>query len=278
MELISVIVPVYQVKEYLAECVESLLGQTYQNIEIILIDDGSTDGSGQMCETYALADNRIKVYHQDNAGLSAARNKGLQIAVGEYIAFVDSDDYVSKEYLEKLHSLLQQYQADIAVCTYEKSEKGTLCVTNSKNTYVLDSERMLREWHGKRKAIETVVWNKLYRRSVFGKGKDAIRFPEGKEHEDTYVSHLLVQNATLVAVTESKLYMYRVRKGSITGNKVTKKSIRQDLEAQRARIRFFEEKGYIGSRNRCLIGFWLHKMMYWIKMVGRKEELERGKV
>ena len=118
--LVSIIVPVYQVKNYVGECVESLLRQTYTNLEILLVDDGSTDGSGAICDEYARGDNRIRVIHQENQGLSSARNTGLDQAKGEYVAFVDSDDAVRLDYIETLYDLADRYQADIAVCAYER--------------------------------------------------------------------------------------------------------------------------------------------------------------
>ena len=115
-KLVSIIVPVYQVKEYVGECVESLRAQTYTNLEILLVDDGSTDGSGEICDEYVRSDNRIRVIHQKNRGLSAARNTGLDQAAGEYVAFVDSDDVVLPDFIETLYDLSGRYQADIAAC------------------------------------------------------------------------------------------------------------------------------------------------------------------
>ena len=169
---------------------------------------------------------------------------------------------VSVLFVESLYNLLKRQQADIAVCSYEKSKNGVLHQTEGKIEYSISSEKMLMEWHGERKSIETVVWNKLYHKSVFGEKGNYIRFPEGREHEDVYVSHLLVENADKIAITDCKLYMYRVRKGSITGSKATEEKIRQDLEAQLARMEFFEKKGYVESLHRVVIGFLLHVVMY----------------
>ena len=121
--LVSIIVPVYQVVDYVGVCVESLLRQTYKNLEILLVDDGSTDGSGEICDEYANRDNRIRVIHQENQGLSAARNTGLDQALGEYVAFVDSDDAVLPDFIETLYDLADRYQADIVACAYERVKK-----------------------------------------------------------------------------------------------------------------------------------------------------------
>ena len=125
--LISVIVPVYNVEKYLPQCLNSIINQTYKNIEVVLVDDGSTDDSGNICEEYKKNDERIIVVHQKNSGLSAARNVGIEISTGEYITFIDSDDYISPDYIENLYSALEQYSADIAICDLKKvSEKVEL--------------------------------------------------------------------------------------------------------------------------------------------------------
>lgn len=268
--LISVIVPVYQVADYLEECVDSLLGQTYKNTEIILVDDGSTDGSERLCDAYAEKDKRVRVVHQENGGLSCARNSGLRLAEGAYIAFVDSDDAVEEVFLETLYRLLENYQADIAACSFYKGEKGKENRSERGREYSIASEKMLQEWHGRRKKLETVVWNKLYKRSVFGEGAERIMFPEGRIHEDTYVSHLYVSRAKRIAVTTRKLYFYRVRKESITGKQLTEEAVRQDLEAQLARLSFFREHGYKRSAGRLLAGFWLHRGMYGIRLCRKR--------
>ena len=268
---VSIIVPVYQVKEYLDMCIQSLRAQTYRNLEIILIDDGSTDGSGQLCDQYPGEDVRIKVLHQKNKGLSGARNEGLKLATGDYIAFVDSDDAVSPYFIESLYTIIKEYHAQIAVCSYEEGDQvvwdhGS---RHKGKEYCIGAGEMLIQWHGKRKKVETVVWNKLYHKSVFG-GKTDI-FPEGKIHEDVYVSHLLVNNAERIAVTDRKLYFYRSRTGSIKKSSVTKERAVQNMDAQRARLEFFRKAGMKRSYRRLIIGFWLHMVMYKWKL--RKKEM-----
>ena len=128
MELISIIVPVYKAEKYLSECIDSIISQTYENFELILIDDGSPDNSGKICDEYAEKDKRIKVIHKENAGVSSARNIGLDNASGEYIAFIDSDDFVDKQYLEKLHCNLKHNDADISLCrlSYYKKDVANI--------------------------------------------------------------------------------------------------------------------------------------------------------
>ena len=264
MDLISIIVPVYNVSEYLCECIDSILTQTYQNLEIILVDDGSTDNSPALCDSYALKDSRVKVIHQINQGLSAARNKGYETSKGAYIAFVDGDDTIFHTYIETLHKLIIKNNAQIAICAYTRtrndSEKG-----NEAEDYVMTSEKMLKEWHGKRKSIETVAWNKLYSREIFESFQDCKIFPEGKIHEDIYTSHLFVNFAKTIAVTNKKLYFYRMRGESISRT-YTKEAAKADLDAQRARMGFFKGRKFYGAYMRLLKGHWLHKGMYGWKM------------
>lgn len=280
MPLISVIVPVYQVKDYIDECMESLLAQTYKNLEIILVDDGSTDGSGEMCDKYASLDERVCVIHQENQGLSGARNAGINISHGEYVAFVDSDDVVLPDYIMILYVILNKYQTDIAVCAYLQGElscikpagEGDPKSADMRNyvdhmlgkaetgAVVMSSEQMLRQWHGKYKKLETVVWNKLYRASVLkgGGGCVTIHFPLGKIHEDVLTSHLIVQNANSIALTMRELYVYRKRPGGITTQVVSSENIRQNLSAQRERMKFFRKRRYWRAYQNLLVGYVMH--------------------
>lgn len=262
MKLISIIIPVYNVEQYLDDCIRSVQSQTYQNIEIILVDDGSTDHSGSMCDTYAGLDDRIRVIHQPNQGLSAARNTGFAASEGAYIAFVDSDDMISPIYIQTLYDIINHHHADIAACEYTQNENemDTQPIPNNGREYKIHSATMLRQWHGKRKRVETVAWNKLYKREILESMSPEI-FPTGKTHEDVYTSHLFVEKASDIAITDRKLYYYRKRDNSIS-RKRTKESIRQDLEAQQARLEYFREKKLYASYFRLLIGHLLHRVMY----------------
>lgn len=277
--LISVIVPVYQVKDYLDECIQSLSRQTWRNMEVLLVDDGSTDGSSAICDRYAGKDSRFRVFHQENKGLSGARNEGLQQAKGEYIAFVDSDDLISPVYIEELYHLIRKYDADISVCDYSVNrETVDKEHRNDLKSICLDSEMMLKEWHGKRKRVETVVWNKLYRREILLNNGQSALFPEGKLHEDVYVSHQIVQNAKRIAVTEEKLYMYRQRKSSIKNSGITEEKVRQNLEAQAVRLDFFYRRGMKGSSRRLAVGYLLHVLMFdWKLMCAGKTGVKLSK-
>lgn len=294
MEKVSIIVPVYQVKEYIDECVQSLLNQTYTNLEILLVDDGSTDGSGTICDKYAAKDARVRVVHQENQGLSAARNTGIELMEGEYVAFVDSDDIVMPEFIETLYELLGKYQADIAACAFIRGSAEDLMRARNELSYTgagsgeygsvdhgnaarlrqaesgevcMASEQMLRRWHGKYKKWETVAWNKLYRRQIFeGKGEVcAVRFPVGRRHEDVLTSHLLVSNAACVAMTMKKLYLYRIRSGSITDQSMMAKHREENLRAQRERMAFFRQRGYWRAYLNLWVGYLLHLGWFWWK-------------
>ena len=272
--VVSIIVPVYNVKSYVGECVESLCRQTYTNLEILLVDDGSTDGSGEVCDEYAGRDERIRVIHQANRGLSGARNMGLDDARGEYIAFVDSDDLVSTNYVETLYELLMKYEADIAACAYVKGtteqltdiREKVLSLDNVKEI-CMPSVKLLKQWHGKYKQQETVAWNKLYCREVWN-GRKKIRFPESRNHEDVLISHLVVQGAKTIVLTTEILYFYRIRKGSITlQTEYDREKVWQNLRAQRERMEFFRAHRYWRAYFNLLKGYVLHVLWFWWRRV-----------
>lgn len=213
---ISIIVPIYKVEKYLKQCVASILAQTYTNFELILVDDGSPDACPAMCDEFAAQDNRIKVIHKRNGGLSDARNAGLDIASGEYIGFIDSDDYVSSEmYSVLVHGILEA-NAELAICNYirvdefgnripDKSLSGiskNRCF--SKKEFI---EELLKPYGG----YFVVAWNKLYKKSIF----QELRFPNGKQHEDEFIIHHVVAQCEKVMYVKDELYFYLQRDGSI---------------------------------------------------------------
>lgn len=210
---ISVIVPVYKVEPYLRQCLDSIVGQTYKNLEIILVDDGSPDRCGAICDEYAAGDERIKVIHKENGGLSSARNAALEIATGDYIGFVDSDDWVEPEMFKTLLHGLETTEADIAVCgRYE--EYGDRRVTFEwPEVRAMGREEALGELL-KNEKLQNLVWDKLYRRELF----EGIRFPEGKTFEDMAVMHKLFLRSEKVACLPGAMYHYRQRVGSIVGD------------------------------------------------------------
>lgn len=235
-DLISIILPVYNVKPYLEECINSIINQTYKNIEIIIVDDCSTDGSNLICEKYKELDNRIKVIHDDeNHGLSYARNKGLDICSGKYINFIDSDDYVSSDFIEKLYNSIISNEADISVC-------GSYNLKNDSTTPIGDIRAYNSVYNGKELlkncSINTAVWNKLYKADIWKE----LRFDYGKLHEDLFIMYKIMYKCKVVSIVKENLYFHRVREGSISLQLSNFKRARDVIEASENRVNFFRDK------------------------------------
>lgn len=218
--LISIIVPIYKVEKYLKECVDSILAQTYQNFELILVDDGSPDSCPAMCDEFAKRDSRVVVIHKENGGLSDARNAGLDIAKGEYIGFVDSDDYISPIMYETLINRILTDQSDLAVCEYVRVyDSGEELKSNSlnQNTHnrCYTPNEFISELFLHCSGAYVVTVNKLYHKDIFSK----LRFPVGKQHEDEFIIHHVLTQCEKVSYIEDKLYFYRQREGSIMSRK-----------------------------------------------------------
>lgn len=225
MDLISVIVPVYNVSGYLRQCINSLLRQTYNNLEILLIDDGSTDDSGKICDEYIMKDKRIKVFHQDNKGLSGARNTGIKNMSGKYITFVDSDDFVSDNYIQELYKLLILNDADISCVLGNKFWGENIQNTveeNEEEIKVYDKQEALKRMLY-RKGVNSYAWGKLFQREMF----NDICFPEGLLFEDVRTIYKLYDKAGKIVVSMQRLYYYRQRGGSIVNSEFTPKKIQQ---------------------------------------------------
>lgn len=253
LPLITVVVPVYNVEEYLPRCIESIIKQTYTRIEILLIDDGSTDLSGTICSQYEAKDCRIKTIHKANGGLSDARNTGIAAAQGEYIAFVDSDDFVHPNYLYAMYKELNKNSGDIVICKYIKGNKNTFPAGQSFIKHcpkTVSSKVALEKWHSKNKHYETVAWNKLYRTKLFIDNE--IRYPIGHLNEDILTTHLLVSVSQNIVFINDTLYYYYQRESSITG-KLSEKKISDNIFAQRQRLKWFMRNGYLASYERLFI-------------------------
>lgn len=263
---VSVIIPVYNVEVYLKRCLDSVISQTYYNLEIILVDDGSTDSSGNICEKYAEKDSRIKVIHKENGGSSDARNVGIRIASADFIAFVDSDDYVEKQYIQHLVEILITNKADIAICGYcsGKREKFPAIKRYSPKVQCFDSKVILEGWHGKYKHLETVPWNKLYRKSLFVKNE--IYYPIGNSHEDVQITHLLVDKALKIVLTNAKLYYYYKRKDSIS-NVISEKEMQDNIYSQNIRLNFFNNNKYRKAYERLAIKLQKQYMLNYLNSV-----------
>lgn len=286
-ELISVIVPVYNVEKYLTRCVESIRKQTYSNLEIILVDDGSPDECPRMCDQFVRDDARIKVIHKPNGGLSDARNAGIEAASGAYIGFVDSDDYIHPKMYMELWKSLKAEQADIAVCGVKKVFDGSGDMPDqSGNTARVYSgrEAVANIFEASMYLQSVVAWNKLYRRELFSD----VRYPVGKIHEDEFTTYELFYKSDKVVYNTGIYYYYYQRADSIMGER--KISFSSDgLEAYEQMADFFEKKGethilqLIRYRYLCLLKKYVeelrktdhgvHAGMLWEKY---KEEYRRS--
>ena len=214
MDLVSVIVPVFNVEKYLKRCVESLIRQSYRNIEILLIDDGSTDKSGVICDRFIKVDNRIKVFHKKNGGLSDARNYGIDQAKGNYLTFIDSDDYVDELYVEILLKEILEKKADIAISNY-KHVFGDNQMTEIKkyNTKVFDKNTAFEALFDNHYKYQfTMSTGKLYKSFIFKE----LRFPVGRNYEDTATAHLFINQSKNIVYIDRVQYFYFIRNDSIT--------------------------------------------------------------
>lgn len=218
MVKISIIVPIYNVEKYLRKCLESIVNQTLQELEIILVDDGSRDKSGEICEIYKQKDCRIQIVHKSNGGLSDARNEGVKYATAEYIIFIDGDDYIAEDMMETLYNLAKKNNADIAVCgvcNVYGDKKIPQC--KSKEEFVCTGREAFRHILEGRK-IPGTICNKLIKREI----AEQIQFPAGRLYEDAFYTLDLIRKVNLVYVTTKPLYYYVHRQGSITTSRFKK--------------------------------------------------------
>lgn len=220
---VSIIVPVYNVQNYLEKCLDSILEQTYNDLEIILVDDGSTDKSGFICDSYEKKDKRVKVIHKKNGGLSAARNAGLEIASGDYLLFIDSDDWIENDYVNYLLHLIIQYKTDISICEIINITENGRIINNPLNDnceVLLDEKRSLLELL-KTRLFSTSVCGKMFCRKLFSNR----RFPVGKIYEDIPVVYDIFLEGHKVAFGAKGLYYYLLRQNSITKSKFSTKRL-----------------------------------------------------
>lgn len=213
---ISIIVAVYNLEKYLPTCVESILSQTFTNFELILVNDGSTDDSGEICDQYAKLDSRVKVIHKENGGTASSRNAGIDIAKGNYIGFVDNDDYINQSMFEILYDHAIKDSADMVVCDFLDIDEGTSIhtkeVDSNYNIMHLSNIEALNYIYTEEGGRFIVPWNKLYKRNLF----ENIKYEVGKLHEDETVAHKLLYECEKITYVKTKLYYYVDRQGSIT--------------------------------------------------------------
>ena len=246
--LVSIIVPVYKVEPYLRRCLNSIVNQTYTNLEIILVNDGSPDGCPQICNEYASKDNRIIVVHKENGGLSDARNAGLNICRGEYISFIDSDDWIANTYIELLLKAIQENNADLSICSFTKTKQTyDLTIVGQDFKYeVLDATAAAKKLWSKDYVTFVIACGKLAKKALF----NDTRFPKGVLHEDEFVSYKLLYNANKTVFLDIPLYCYFQRVDSIMSN-VKPCSIRA-LKAYVERYNFFKSHNDAELSKLCL--------------------------
>lgn len=245
-EKISVVVPIYNVEEYLPKCIESLLNQTYEDLEIILVDDGGKDNCPSICEAYAEKDNRIKVIHKENGGLSDARNAGTAVATGAYIAYVDSDDFIKSDMYEKMLARMRETNADIAICNFRRVkvdgtpvEEGNQYMSVEDRVY--DSKEAVAHLCGENYEYWVTAWNRLYKAEI----AKTVEFPKGKIHEDEFTAHLFYDKAEKIVGLSEPFYQYVIRENSIMTRKYSVKNLAY-VEALNHRIHYCVKADMIG--------------------------------
>ena len=258
--LISIIVPVYNVETYLAKCVDSILAQTYTNLEIFLVNDGSSDCCGKLCDEYAKEDKRIKVIHKKNGGLSDARNVAIDVTTGEFITFIDSDDYVTDDYIMTLYSLIEKYECKVSIALYNTFVEGSKpkvvnrvyredCQTNIKAI-----EEMFYQ-----EKYDTASWAKLYHSSLFATG---IRYPKGIVYEDLATTYLLIFQSDKVAFCNRRICNYLLRRDSIEGSSFSSKKMDSALKVCELMESHLDILGKVMQAYQCrMMSFFFHLLL-----------------
>lgn len=266
--LVSVIVPIYNVEEYIDKCVESLVNQTYSILEIILIDDGSSDYSPQKCDEWALKDERIVVIHKNNMGVSYARNTGLDMVNGEYITFVDPDDFLAHNSIEIMLSRIQRDKTDLIVGQFEKVYcDGSQEASEYSWMYdtVIGREEALALVGSKKEPLHCAVWAKLYRREVFSQ----LRFPSLKMGEDTYLWPHIIENCNKISITSTVVYYYLQRTTSAIHHRTRERRTDAIVSALHV-TRFLLERNYVEAAQ----VYYLSVLCQWFEMKRDKEIAE----
>lgn len=271
-ELISVIIPVYNTKQYLRECIESVCKQSYQNLEIILVDDGSTDGSSELCDELAKEDNRIQVIHKENEGVSKARNVALDKARGDIITFVDSDDWIEEEMYAKLYELLVEQEADIACCAMRRVKGDKVADFSTNRVKVFYGMEMGATYlTGKEQCIITpAVWNRLYRREVI----QDIRFPEIEKYEDCAINAYVLVKIRKGVFIDRAYYNYRTREESLSRVKMDNKAVADFIFAHQEQEKFLVSKLQGSDKYRNRFNYYCLLLDTYCSMRGRKETLK----
>lgn len=268
--MISIVVPVFKVEKYINVCVDSILAQTYKDFELILVDDGSPDKCGAICDEYALKDNRIKVIHQKNGGLSAARNAGIELIRGELVTFIDSDDLIHPECMEIMHKEMTKHNADVCICAAARFKDDIPLVSLSMTSNVITGREACLKQYGDNGVKYVTAWGKLYKSSLFSE----IRYPIRKLHEDEATTYKVLYNSTKVCDIEDSLYFYRLNNEGIMHSAFNVRRY-DGVKALEERARFYREVGdYELERKtidegKCLIA----KLSLQARMAGKYKEI-----
>lgn len=272
--LISVIVPCYNVEQYLPKCINSILNQTYKNLEVWLVDDGSPDRCGEICDEYAKKDDRIKVIHKKNGGLADARNVALDVLAGEYVVCVDSDDYISPTHIEGLYHLIEKYGADVSInnsCNFlegtiphpaKKVEKDIVFETGLKAVEAMFYQEM----------FDTCAWGKMYKADLF----DGIRYPKGLLFEDLPTTYRLLLKANKVAFNDEQSYFYLLRSNSIEGAAFSPHKLDSGLQLMALMDKDRDKlQPIIKSYNCRIVSFVFHLLLQMPDGYARRNDFER---
>ena len=268
--LISVVVPVYKVEEYLSRCVDSILNQTFTDFELILVDDGSPDNCGKMCDEYAKSDNRVTVIHRKNGGLSAARNSGIEWAFNnsdsEWITFIDSDDWVHADYLKILLDYAQKFNTEVSICDFLRTSDYIAddVLKEKLKVHKYSSE----DFFVNRNLNAVVAWGKLYKKYFF---KD-IRYPEGRLHEDVFTTYKLFAKADKISYINAALYFYYQNDDSIVHSSYSLRKL-DEVEAGEEQVEFFKNSG----NRKNLIAAYRRLMYYYSEHIPKLMQLPEGK-
>lgn len=269
---ISIIVPIYNVEKYLPKCIDSILNQTFKNFELILVNDGSPDRCGAICDSYAALDSRIVVIHKENGGVSSARNAGLDTARGNYIGFVDPDDYIDPEMYSTLFNLCKDRNADISVCKFAREINGKIQYNEEEKQIIkLDNE------HGMVELFKGILYrfslcNKLFKMHCF----EGIQFPEGRIHEDLSTTYLLFSKASKIVYQSFKGYIYVKREESILTSRYNEKRLQAFMGWQEI-IEFIKQRypKLINQVIACYSYFCLDHMTYVLSQLDdEKKQIE----
>lgn len=239
---VSVIVPVYRVEKYLHRCVDSILQQTYSNLEVILVDDGSPDRCGIICDDYADKDSRILVIHQENLGISMARNKGLDVSTGEFISFVDSDDYIHHKMIEIMMNNLIEDSADVCICGRHRFPSDSfvneelLFKNFQEEKRIFTKDEALIHLFTDMSFIRYALWDKIYKKNIY----ENIFFPEGKYYEDGAITFRLLSKCEKISYISDPFYYYAITPNSITEQKYTEKHAIDHMNALNSAIQYFQ--------------------------------------